>query len=175
VTMTQNFSTSEPGQVSGVFEYEPRYVGTLPSTAVDGDYLPGAQGLPMLPGIISANPNPDEDFAGVVFQQDLISPEPSTLDKFATVRFYVRGWWDDSAEPEPVFADAFAVGRMDLIMTQTQFIVTGAPPAVVTLTQAHEVTASYAGADATFTAFETAPNAPGDSTATIAITSARKP
>lgn len=175
VSMTQNYGTSEPGQVSDLFEYEPRFVGILPATAVDGDYLPGVQGLPMLPTIISADPHPDEDFPGVVYQESVEVPTPSILDKFATVRLYVRGWWDDSPEPEPVFADAFAVGSMTLTTTQNQYITTGDPLEQVPMTEDQSVTATYAGANLLFTAFETDPFTPGDSTATITITSAVRP
>lgn len=172
VNMTQNYGTSEPGQVSDIFEYEPRLVTTLPSTLSQTDYYPGNSGVTMLPRIITNAPGPQagEAYPGVVYQESVVVPAPSILDKFATITFYARGYWE-----EPVFADGFAVGRVRLTLRQNQYITTGDPLEVVPVIEESQVIATFAGASAIFTATTTDPFTPGDSTATIGIVGAQRP
>ncbi len=177
VNMTQNYGTSEPGQISDLFEYEPRYVTLLPSALTETDYFSGNSGVTMLPRIITdgAGPQAGEAYPGVVYQESVVVPTPSILDKFASITFYVRGYWADSQDVEPVFATGFPVGSVLLTLRQRQYITTGNPLEEVLMTGDSQVTATHAGASALFNAFPTDPFTPGDSTATIDIIGAQRP
>ena len=174
VSMQQIYTSSEPGQISDTFVYEPRFLG----------YIDKERGTEqqhfydVLPDIITdgSYQDPNETFAGHPFQQELLAnPDfnvvESFLTKTATVTFYLRGHYSDQ---EQTFATGFRAGSADLDLTYYQSIVDGDPPEVVSMERETTVRATYAGASTTVTPFTTAFNTSGDDGSTLELLTATR-
>lgn len=163
VSMQQIYTSSEPGQISDTFVYEPRFLGYIDKERGTEQEL----FYDVLPDIVTdGDVDADEYVPGVPFQQDLFANPPdqeeSNLTKNATVTFYLRGHYSDQ---EQTFASGFRAGSADLDLTYYQGIVDGDPPEVVNMERETTVRATYAGASTTVTPYTTAINTGGDGTA----------
>jgi hypothetical protein len=163
VSMQQIYTSTEPGQVSDTFVYEPRFLGYIDKERGTEQEL----FFDVLPDIVTeGDVDADEDFPGIPFQQDLpeVAPDQveSNLTKNATVTCYLRGHFTDR---ELTFETGFQAGVADFDLTYYQTVVEGDPIAIVSKVRETTVRARYAGASTTVAPFTTAYNSPGDTTA----------
>ena len=174
VSMQQIYTSSEPGQISDTFDYEPRllcYLGKEKNTEQEVN-------SPVLPDIITDGnyQDPDEYAPGRPWQEDSLAYPPdlhleTNLTKTATVTCYLRGHFTDR---ELTFETGFQAGVADLDLTYYQTVVEGDPSAIVSKVRETTVRARYAGASTTVAPFTTAYNTRGDTTSHLDLLTATR-
>lgn len=172
VTMRQIYTSSEPGQVTDNFVYEPRSLTYLDGrTTAEQDLS-----VTVLPNIVTAGEvDDDETYPGHPYQENVLANPPlneaSNLIKTADCTFYVRGHFEDSTV---TFDSGFDAGSFTLELVYNQHVIEGEPLAVVAKQREVTVRATYNGTSASIPPFLTEDGTFGDQTSNLELLTATK-